>query len=105
MCLVCISGTFLSDFAGGGGHKTAAAASVRQWTLLETRERLLHRLEEDLPPAAMAADLMISTFLSVTADETVREVKEQLLRGGVNAAPVLDPQLPEGAGCCHAAAS
>ena len=61
-------GDFLSAFSGGGGHRTAASASVasgRSWK----PARGCSGLEQNMPTAATAADLMISTFLSVTTDE------------------------------------
>lgn len=82
-------GTFLAEFAEGGGHATAAAATVKGRTALEVRERLLEQVVRALPPAARAADLMIERFLAVDAAETVEEAKEKLNRRRVNAAPVL----------------
>src|SRR3954470_8863205 len=55
-------GIILEEFAGGGGHATAASARLKETTLLETRERLLDFLARALPPAARARDLMIVPF-------------------------------------------
>lgn len=73
---------------GGGGHRTAASASLRGVTLLETRERLLATLERLLPPLGTAAELMTTRFTAVEESLSVAEAKEALLRHRVNAAPV-----------------
>jgi len=75
---------------GGGGHRTAASASLRGVTLLEARERLLAALEPLLPPLGTAAELMTVRFTAVEETRSVAEAKEVLLRNRVNAAPVTD---------------
>jgi tRNA nucleotidyltransferase (CCA-adding enzyme) len=83
-------GQVLGRVFGGGGHATAAAASVRGATAIEARERLLAALEELLPPRATARDLMITPFVGVPVAATVVAAKERLVRTAINAAPVLD---------------
>jgi tRNA nucleotidyltransferase (CCA-adding enzyme) len=90
-------GHALEALAGGGGHETAAAGSIRGATVLEVRERVVAYLESSLPPAARARDLMMSPFAAVEAGATVHEAKERLLRARVNAAPVLADGLAVGA--------
>ncbi len=85
-------GAALAGFAGGGGHATAAAASLRGTTALEARERLLAYLERVLPPAARAADLMTTGFFVIDAGTPVERAKAQLNEWRVNAAPVVDPE-------------
>jgi tRNA nucleotidyltransferase (CCA-adding enzyme) len=82
-------GRFLAEHAGGGGHATAAAASVRGQTVLEVRERLLEGLEASLPSGLRARDLMLSEFHVLPADETVEAAKRLLNRHRLNAAPVV----------------
>ncbi|MGE5233557.1 MAG: CBS domain-containing protein, partial [Acidobacteriota bacterium] len=81
-------GACLAAF-GGGGHRTAASASLKDTTALEVKERLLARLEATLPPAARAADLMIGEFFAVAAPTSVERAKQQLNEWKVNAAPVV----------------
>jgi tRNA nucleotidyltransferase (CCA-adding enzyme) len=83
-------GGALAEFAGGGGHATAAAASVRGQTAIEVRERLLEFLPRVLPPVARAADLMVETFVTVEEGSDIEGAKLRLLEGRVNAAPVVD---------------
>ena len=82
-------GRFLEEHAGGGGHPTAAAASIKGQTVLEVRERLLDALEADLPPGVRAGDLMLADFHGLPASASTTEAKEHLNRHRLNAAPVV----------------
>lgn len=90
-------GQALTALAGGGGHETAAAASVKGATALELRERLLAYLQGALPPVARARDLMIAPFVAVDAGATVLQAKQRLLRARINAAPVVAGGVAVGA--------
>lgn len=81
-------GEALAEFAGGGGHATAASARLRDTTLIEARERLLDFLGRTLPPAARARDLMISAFYILPAETSIEEAKAGLNARRINAAPV-----------------
>jgi tRNA nucleotidyltransferase (CCA-adding enzyme) len=81
-------GNLLEEFAGGGGHATAASARLKDATLLEARERLLEFLQGALPPAARARDLMISPFHTLAAEASIEEAKGFLNTRRINAAPV-----------------
>jgi tRNA nucleotidyltransferase (CCA-adding enzyme) len=83
-------GACLAEFAGGGGHATAAAASLKETTAIEARERLLLHLERVLPPAARVSDLMLTRFFVVTGTTAIAAAKAQLNEWRVNAAPVVD---------------
>lgn len=73
---------------GGGGHASAAAASVKNTTLVETRERLIRILGETVRPVNTAARIMNPTIHRVSSRETVSAAKEIMLRWRVNALPV-----------------
>lgn len=90
-------GQALTSLAGGGGHETAAAASVKGATALELRERLLAYLPGALPPVAKARDLMIAPFVAVDASASVLQAKERLQRARINAAPVVADEVAVGA--------
>jgi len=83
-------GDLVERFAAGGGHATAASARLKGVTPLEARERLLYFLEAELPPAARASDLMVTSYFTLSLDRTVAEAKEALIERRVNAAPVVD---------------
>jgi len=81
-------GEALAEFAGGGGHATAASARLKDRTLLEARERLLEFLRRRLPPAARARDLMIAPFHVLPAGTSIDDAKAELNTRRINAAPV-----------------
>ena len=85
-------GRFLDEHAGGGGHATAAAASLKGRTVLEVREQLLDALEADLPPGVRAGDLMLAEFHALPATATAADAKEHLNRHRLNAAPVVEQE-------------
>jgi tRNA nucleotidyltransferase (CCA-adding enzyme) len=89
-------GRLMEDFAGGGGHPTAASARLKGATPLEVRERLLGFLEEALPPAARASDLMVTGFHTLTAGSPVAEAKAALVERRINAAPVVRAEGEDG---------
>ncbi len=82
-------GGALTGFAGGGGHATAAAGSLKGVTALEARERLLAFLPTVLPPVARAEELMVRLFVVVAAGASIERAKARLVEGKVNAAPVV----------------
>lgn len=82
-------GDLLERFAGGGGHATAASARMKGVTPLEARESLLVFLEQELPPAARASDLMVTPLFTLPTERTVAEAKRELVERRVNAAPVV----------------
>ncbi len=48
----------LTRMLGGGGHATAASATVRNLTLIQTKEKLLQMLDEEIPPKKTADQIM-----------------------------------------------
>lgn len=73
---------------GGGGHASAAAASVKGSTLVEAREKLIRLLPGSVRPVNTAARIMNPTVQRVSSRQPVAEVKEMMRRWRVNALPV-----------------
>lgn len=88
-------GQALAEVAGGGGHATAAAARLKETTILEARERLLAFLQRSLPPSARARDLMITPFHELPATTTVDAAKARLNAWRVTAVPVVSLEPSE----------
>ncbi len=85
-------GAIARDF-GGGGHPTAASATVKDLTLFQIREQLLARLEEHLEPQEeedRIRDHMSFPVKSVGVDETILQAAGVLNRYNINSLPVLD---------------
>jgi len=81
-------GEILREF-GGGGHATAASATVRDLTLIQVVERLEQLLLLRVNPLRDVASIMSSPVKSLSADTSIAEAREVLTRYNVNAMPVI----------------
>jgi tRNA nucleotidyltransferase (CCA-adding enzyme) len=75
---------------GGGGHPTAASATIRDMTLYEAHERLIRLLQEHVQPEYSARDLMIFPVKTIEAERSLAEAGELLTRYDINVLPVLE---------------
>jgi tRNA nucleotidyltransferase (CCA-adding enzyme) len=74
---------------GGGGHPTAASATVKGMTLLEAHDRLVKTLREMVSPKKVAKDVMVYPVKSIEPDRTLEEAGEIHTRYNMNILPVL----------------
>ncbi len=79
----------IAAYFGGGGHASAASATIRDKTLIEVENRLWEVLRSHIKPAPQARDLMTSPPICVDANATVKEAEELMIHYGINAVPVL----------------
>jgi tRNA nucleotidyltransferase (CCA-adding enzyme) len=89
----------LGDLArefGGGGHATAASATLHEGTLIEAAQRVWEALDRLLLPLNRAGQLMTARVVTVPQDATLAETEAALTRYGVNALPVMDGDRPAG---------
>ena len=75
---------------GGGGHATAASATVRELTLIQVLDRLEEILRAKVNPRRLARDIMSAPVKTMPSGTTLFEARELLTRYNVNAMPVLD---------------
>jgi tRNA nucleotidyltransferase (CCA-adding enzyme) len=75
---------------GGGGHRSAGSAIVRDASFAEVRARILAALTRDPPRPAVARDLMSSPVHTVTPDVTLRALSASLVAWHHTGAPVLE---------------
>ena len=68
-------GQVARDF-GGGGHASAASATVKDMTLIEAEERLVHLLHRYIRPRAIAGEIMSSPVITITPDITINEAND-----------------------------
>jgi len=73
---------------GGGGHATAASATVKDLNLTQAEEKLLNLLEGKISPVRRAKDLMTYPVKTIDARETIEKTGEILTRYNVNVLPV-----------------
>ena len=74
---------------GGGGHPTAASATMKGMALIEAHARLMKVLQEMVRPKRLARDIMIYPVKAIEPDRTLEEAGETLTRYNLNAMPVL----------------
>jgi tRNA nucleotidyltransferase (CCA-adding enzyme) len=58
---------------GGGGHPTAASATIKDLTMAEAKERLLGILHEVVKPKITAHDIMIRPLKTIQRQDTITE--------------------------------
>ncbi|HWR72169.1 MAG TPA: CBS domain-containing protein [Nitrospirota bacterium] len=74
---------------GGGGHRTAASAVVRDLTYLQSVERLIDILKQHIKPGKTARQIMTSSVKTVAAGSSISQAGEAMTRFSVNVLPVL----------------
>lgn len=82
-------GLIASHF-GGGGHATAASASIRDLTLNQAEDRLLEVLRSTVKPFPTAESLMSSPVIHAEAQTTLGEAAQSMVRYNINAMPVME---------------
>ncbi len=75
---------------GGGGHPTAASATIKGSTLIEAKERLLCLLKENIRPRKKAEELMSFPPITVCPGDRIEKVRGILIRYNINALPVVE---------------
>jgi tRNA nucleotidyltransferase (CCA-adding enzyme) len=74
---------------GGGGHPEAASASIRDRTPIEVRDELRQLLPKVIKPRVSARDICTAPVKTVSADNTLEEVRDLLNRYHINVVPVM----------------
>ncbi len=74
---------------GGGGHATAASATVKELTLFQVLARLKELFREKVNPRRTVRELMSAPVKSLPATSTLAEAQELLVKYNINAMPVL----------------
>jgi tRNA nucleotidyltransferase (CCA-adding enzyme) len=74
---------------GGGGHPTAASATVKGMALVEAHDRLIKALKEMVRPKKLAGDAMVYPAKTIEPERTLEEAGEILTRYNLNVLPVL----------------
>ncbi len=77
-----------SEF-GGGGHPTAASATIKGMSLVEAHDRLLKVLKETIRPKRFARDVMTFPVKTIDVERTLEEAAEMLTRYNLSILPVV----------------
>lgn len=83
------AGIIARDF-GGGGHASAASATVKDMTLFEAEEKLVHLLHRYVRPQEIASEIMSSPVITVTPEVSINKANELLTRYNITVLPVTD---------------
>jgi tRNA nucleotidyltransferase (CCA-adding enzyme) len=75
----------LLAFLGGGGHRMAASAVLKDVTLIEGKEKLLGVLHQNLARREKAADIMKRSLISIPADRNIGAAMELMNTYRINA--------------------
>ncbi|MCF8034649.1 MAG: CBS domain-containing protein [Desulfarculaceae bacterium] len=78
----------IASAMGGGGHPSAASATLKDMTLVEASERLKNLLRSSINPTILARDLMTAPVITVPPETTLKEAEGVLTRYNVNVLPV-----------------
>ncbi len=78
----------LSEF-GGGGHPTAASATVKDLPFEILEERLIKALNRNVRPLKAARDVMTTPVIVIDSRSRIKEAEEMMTRYGVNVLPVV----------------
>jgi tRNA nucleotidyltransferase (CCA-adding enzyme) len=65
---------------GGGGHPTAASATIKDLTMIEAKEKLLGVLHEKVRPRLVASAIMIHPLKAIQHTDTIEEAHRILSR-------------------------
>ena len=86
------AGSIAREF-DGGGHASAASASIRDLTLVEVEERLLDALHTHVRPETLARDLMSGPPITVKPDVSIVEANRLLTQYNINVLPVVSDAM------------
>jgi len=79
----------IADAFGGGGHPTAASATIKELTLYQMKERLLALLKQVIRPLKQARDIMLAPVKAVPERFTMRGAAEIMNRFNLAHLPVV----------------
>lgn len=74
---------------GGGGHASAAAATVKHKSPDELEPELIEAIKANVSPSKTARDIMSSPVISVSAKDSIRYALSVMTRYGINVVAVL----------------
>lgn len=72
----------------GGGHHTAASATIKEMTLVQAKEKLLAVLQHNIHTPKTAQEIMTAPVKTVTQHRNMLEAKDLLNQYSINTIPV-----------------
>ena len=74
---------------GGGGHASAASATIRDITLFEAEEKLIALLHSHIRTGTLAGEIMSAPAITVPPDTTIDQANTLLTRYNITVLPVV----------------
>ncbi|MDR3629579.1 MAG: CBS domain-containing protein [Desulfocapsaceae bacterium] len=81
-------GTIARDL-GGGGHSTAASATIQNMTMIEAQEKLIQVLHRHIFPQPIAREMMSQPAITISVDTSIHQANLTLTRYNITSIPVL----------------
>jgi tRNA nucleotidyltransferase (CCA-adding enzyme) len=81
-------GEIARDF-GGGGHASAASATVKDMTMIEAEEKLVRLLNKHVRPQSLAGELMSHPVITAPPDISIKNANQVLTRYSITVLPVV----------------
>ncbi|HMK60076.1 MAG TPA: CBS domain-containing protein [Dissulfurispiraceae bacterium] len=78
----------LAEF-GGGGHSTAASATIKDVPFEIVEEKIMDSLRKNIRPIKLAVDVMTTPVVVIPGESKVKDAEDMMTRYGVNVLPVL----------------
>ncbi|KPJ97926.1 MAG: prohead protease [Desulfobacterales bacterium SG8_35] len=75
---------------GGGGHASAASATVKNMTMVEAEEKLVRLLNKHVRPQSLAGELMSHPVITVPPDISIKNANLVLTRYNITVLPVVE---------------
>ena len=88
-------GNIARDFSGGG-HATAASATVHNMTLIQAQEELIRSFHRHIKPQAIAAEMLSQPAITIPEETSILEANELLTRYNITVLPVVSGKSPAG---------
>ena len=83
----------IAEEFGGGGHQTAASASIRELTLVQVQERLMTLLNRMVGERVNAGSIMSSPAMRINESDDIETAAEMMTHFNINSIPVMDKDL------------
>lgn len=86
----------MAQVFGGGGHGSAASATIKELTLAQVKEKLFSELERLVQPLSRIKDIMHAPAIAVDVSDSIESVENKLTLYNLNTLPVLSGEKPAG---------
>jgi len=77
------------SYFNGGGHPTAASASVKGMTLHDIEKKLIERISNEIKSPLSAKDIMSTVVKSISEKNTIKEAQEKMVLYGHSGLPII----------------